>query len=97
MPRRSANSQRKPSAKVRQPTPTAAQQVGEITPLAYLLSVIRDSEADPRRRDRAAIAAAQYCHPRLAEKTRKAQAAEAAEQAGGSRWGNDLAADDWPQ
>ena len=32
-------------------------------PLAYLLRVMRDENAAPERRDRAAIAAAQFCHP----------------------------------
>jgi hypothetical protein len=32
-------------------------------PLAYLLRVMRDENAAPERRDRMAIAAAQFCHP----------------------------------
>jgi len=37
-----------------------------LTPLEYMLAVLRDEEADPERRDRMAAAAAPYIHPRLA-------------------------------
>jgi hypothetical protein len=36
------------------------------TPLAYLLEVMKDPLADVRRRDRAAKAAAPYCHAKAA-------------------------------
>jgi hypothetical protein len=36
------------------------------TPLAFLLATMRDPLADPKRRDKAAVAAAPYCHPRKA-------------------------------
>jgi hypothetical protein len=36
-----------------------------VTPLDYMLSVLRDPNAGPERRDRMAIAAAPYIHPRL--------------------------------
>ena len=39
---------------------------GGITPLDYLLDIMRDPNEDVWRRIRAAIAAAPYCHPRLA-------------------------------
>jgi hypothetical protein len=56
-----------------------------------MLLVIRDPAIDAARRDRLAIAAAPYCHQRLAEKTKKVQDAEAANEAGdGSEWGDDL-------
>ena len=35
------------------------------TPLAYMLSVMRDPEADSKRRDDMAKTAAPYVHPRL--------------------------------
>jgi hypothetical protein len=64
----------------------------DLSPLAYLLSIVRDPKADAGRRDRLAIAALPYCHARLAEKTKKAVEAEAAEQAGADgEWGADLA------
>ena len=36
-------------------------------PLSYMLSVMNDIRADPARRDRMAIAAAPYLHPKIAE------------------------------
>jgi hypothetical protein len=64
-----------------------------LTPLAYMLAVINDPAADPDRRDRMAICAAQYCHPRAANhpKGKKAIAREAAAEAGAADgWGDDL-------
>lgn len=37
-----------------------------VTPLEYLLAVMRDADADPARRLQAAVASAPYLHPRLA-------------------------------
>jgi hypothetical protein len=37
------------------------------TPLAYALRIMRDPEVDYTRRDKMAIAALPYCHPRVAE------------------------------
>src|SRR5215471_845291 len=37
-----------------------------LTPLEYMLAVLRDDTADPDRRDRMAVAAAPYIHARLA-------------------------------
>lgn len=36
-----------------------------VTPLEYMLSVMRDNNAGPERRDEMAKAAAPYIHPRL--------------------------------
>jgi hypothetical protein len=36
-------------------------------PLDYMLAVMNDPTADYTRRDRMAIAAASFCHPRMAE------------------------------
>jgi len=72
---------------------SAAIAAGQ-TPLEYMLAVMNDPEADPARRDRAAIAAAPFVHPRIADNRfgKKDAAAEAAENAGdGSDWANDLA------
>jgi hypothetical protein len=43
----------------------AAAEATGIMPLDYMLSVMRDANADPRRRDGMAIAAAPYLHPKL--------------------------------
>jgi hypothetical protein len=40
-------------------------ETGEL-PLEYMLKVVRDENADQKRRDAMAIAAAPYVHPRLA-------------------------------
>jgi hypothetical protein len=37
------------------------------TPLAYMLRIVNDPKADAMRRDRLAIAAAPYCHPRISD------------------------------
>lgn len=41
-----------------------AAKASGMTPLEYMLSVMRNPEADQTRRDRMAIAAAPFCHPR---------------------------------
>jgi hypothetical protein len=38
-----------------------------MTPLEYMLAVMRDADADLVRRDRMAMAAAPYCHSRMAD------------------------------
>ena len=40
-----------------------------ITPLEYMLKVMRDENADDKRRDAMAAAAASYMHPRLSNTT----------------------------
>jgi hypothetical protein len=43
----------------------AAVSEAGVTPLEYMLSVLRDPTVDAERRDRMAAAAAPYIHPRL--------------------------------
>ena len=43
----------------------AAAAAAGVLPLEYMLSVMRDSAADCKRRDAMAMAAAPYLHPRL--------------------------------
>jgi hypothetical protein len=43
----------------------AAAEATGILPLDYMLAVMRDADADPRRCDAMAIAAAPYLHPKL--------------------------------
>jgi hypothetical protein len=73
---------------------TRATKVPGIMPLDYMLSVIRDPTATQERRDRMAIAAAPFCHPRLTEALKvgkKEQQIEAATLAGmGTAWSRDL-------
>src|SRR5271170_5909197 len=44
----------------------AAVSASGVTPLEYMLAVMRDETVDPGRRDGMAKAAAPYIHPRLA-------------------------------
>jgi phage terminase small subunit len=62
--------------------------VEDLTPLEYLLAVMNNPLAHPDRRDKAAIAAAPYCHARADVVTgKKKQAAERADKvAAGSKY-----------
>jgi hypothetical protein len=40
----------------------------DLDPMAYLLAVMRDENAEPSRRDRAAIAIAPFIHPRVGDR-----------------------------
>jgi hypothetical protein len=69
---------------------TAAEMKG-LSPLGYLLKVLRDPKASKARRDRAAIVAARYLHRRPADSgSKKQELLEAAREAGGDEWANDL-------
>jgi phage terminase small subunit len=70
---------------------TEARRTGELSPLDYMLAVINDTAADPARRDRLAVCAAQYVHPKAGDLSKKDAEAEAAEKAGSdSEWAGDL-------
>jgi hypothetical protein len=43
----------------------AAAEATGITPLDYMLSVMRDAKAEPKRRDAMAMAVAPYLHPKV--------------------------------
>jgi hypothetical protein len=72
--------------------PRTSGAPGTMTPLDYLLALVNDETATPERRDRAAIAACAYCHPRIAATMgARARAAKDALTAGeGTDWGDDL-------
>jgi hypothetical protein len=95
MPEPTTKPRRTRRPQVSQVSLTPLPRSGEM-PLQYLLRLMRDETASPARRDRAAAIAAPYCHQRLAEKTKRAQDAEAAREIGGgdSEWGDDLRSDD---
>jgi hypothetical protein len=58
-----------------------------------MLAIMNDARCDDLRRDRMAIAAACYVHPRVDRPGKKDEAAEAAANAGyGTDWGDDLTA-----
>jgi hypothetical protein len=85
-----ARAPHKARPRLSQPGLTEAQRLG-LTPLEYLLAIVRDDSIEAARRDRAAQAALPYCHARLAEKTKKAADAEAAAKAGDAfGWDGDL-------
>jgi hypothetical protein len=60
-----------------------------------MLMVMNDPTADETRRDRMAIAAAPFCHPRISDavKGKKERQDEDAAKAGGGEWADDLALD----
>jgi hypothetical protein len=89
----------RPRTKPRDPFPGVPAQVfmdarvAKMQPLEYMLAVMNDPNADPVRRDRMAIAAAPFCHPRVSDMQigKKDKQAEAAETAGaGTSWVDDL-------
>ena len=58
---------RKPGSLTRRTREIAEQAAGDgITPLEYMLAVMRDSDEPAERRDEMAKAAAPYVHPKLA-------------------------------
>jgi len=59
-----------------------------VTPLEYMLGVINDTSIDPSRRDRMAVAAAPFVHPKAGEATgKKAERDAQAKVAGnGTEW-----------
>jgi hypothetical protein len=70
----------------------AARDAG-MTPLQFMLRLMRDESADITLRCRMAIAAAPFVHAKAADVGKRAQAAADAETAGdGSEWGDDLTA-----
>lgn len=81
MPQRTTNHPRK-----------SRRPAAKLTPLDYMLSVVNNPRADPARRDRLAVCAAQYCHPRSVEfrKTKRELLAEAAKNLPATEWDDDL-------
>ena len=80
-------------AKPISPDIVRAATSSKMEPLEYMLAVMNDTTADETRRDRMAIAAAPFCHPRISDVVRgkKDQLEEAADMAGiGTPWANDV-------
>ena len=61
-----------------------------LTPLDYMLQVMRDEDEDPARRDRMAMAAAPFVHTRAADSRpgKKEQQAKTAQTAAAGRFGS---------
>ena len=91
MPRPTRNRQRKPPPRLPQDVATAAEMKG-LTPLAYMLRVLNDPGASKQRRDRMAVVAARYIHRRPGDDGvgKKQELLEAAREAGGKEWADDL-------
>jgi hypothetical protein len=71
----------------------ADAKAANMQPLEYMLLVMNDPAADEVRRDRMAMAAAPYCHPRVADKSygkKDAQAEAAATAGAATEWASDL-------
>jgi phage terminase small subunit len=86
---KASESARKP----REKKPTIPQDIQDdaadanMTPMDYMLMVIRDKKIDPVRRDRMAIAAAPFCHPRKGEgQGKKEEKSDRAAKAGAGRF-----------
>ncbi len=72
---------------------SAASLADGVTPLQYMLTVMRDPTASTSRRDRMATVAMPYCHARASDAAlgKKAMAQANADTAGtGTDWGSDL-------
>lgn len=66
--------------------PDPPEDLSKLTPLEFLLKVMRDEGEDKGRRMQAASLAAPYCHPKKGESTKKAEAEEKAKAAGSGRF-----------
>jgi hypothetical protein len=65
----------------------AEAESANLSPLDYMLQVMRDDNADPERRDRMAIAAAPFVHARRGEgKGKKEDREERAKSAGSGKF-----------
>lgn len=63
------------------PPPAPAPDLSNLTPLDFLLEVMRDPEEDKGRRMQAATLAAPYCHPKKGEASAKKEAEDARKKA----------------
>lgn len=64
--------------------PQQPEDLSELTPLAYLLGIVRDPSKDEKLRIQAATIAAPYCHPKKGESSAKKEAEAAAKAAAGT-------------
>ena len=71
-----------------QERPPEPEDLSELTPLDFLLGVMRDPAEDKGRRMQAATLAAPYCHPKKGESSgKKDEAAAKAKAAGAGKFG----------
>lgn len=77
-----------PFGQERPPEPEPPEDLSNLMPLDFLLSVMRDPKEDKGRRMQAATLAAPFCHAKKAEKSAKQQEAEERKKtAGAGRFG----------
>lgn len=76
-----------PFGQERPPEPKPPEDLSNLQPLEFLLSVMRDSTEEKGRRMQAATLAAPYCHAKKGEEGKKAGKQAAAESAAGGRFG----------
>ncbi|SDJ31448.1 hypothetical protein [Paracidovorax citrulli] len=76
-----------PFGQERPPAPPPPKDLSDLTPLDFLLQVMRDEEEDSRLRIQAAQIAAPYVHAKKGESGKKAEKQEAAQKAAGGRFG----------
>lgn len=67
-------------------SPPPAPDLSELTPLEYLLGVVRDPLAEKKDRMQAASIAAPYCHAKKGEGGKKSEREEAAKRAGAGKF-----------
>ncbi|MDQ0040828.1 terminase small subunit [Variovorax boronicumulans] len=72
-----------PFRQVRPPEPPPPADLSALTPLDYLLEVMRDDQEDRSRRMQAASLAAPYCHSKKGEGGKKEERSEAAKRVAG--------------
>jgi hypothetical protein len=89
MTRPARNRQRKPSPPLPQDVATQAE-MGGLTPLAYMLMVMRNPKSSQRRRDRMAVVCARYLHSRPIDSIGKKDLLAAAAREAGGDWLDDL-------
>src|SRR6478735_8938332 len=95
MPRPPRNPKPKPRPRLPADVATEAELRG-MSPLEYMLAVMRNPKTSQRRRDRMAVTAARYLHPRPGDVGKKQLADEAAGRACGE-WFEDLEYSDGPR
>lgn len=78
-PRKNAVQPAKLATTAKPGTPAPAGKA--VTPLEYMMAIVNDPEADAGRRDRMAVAAAPYLHPKSGEAGRKGELQAAADKA----------------
>lgn len=75
-----------PFGQERPPEPPTEEDLSALTPLDFLLQVMRDKSQDDRMRMQAAQLAAPYVHAKKGESTKKAEAEQKAKAAGSGRF-----------